>query len=257
MTGFITIERDLWDHPLFKREPMTEREAWIWMISQAAYAGTQHRVGAEVVAVERGSFMVTLRELQSQFMWQSDKRVRNFLQKLENHGMLTVLTLGKRNARKTHVSICNYDEYQSGGRSKDAAKTHRGRTGDAVKKQGNKVTREPKGSQDAGAIEILAQIVPQQLAADFAEHRRQIKKPMTENAAAAMVTKLRGHHDPGAVLTDSIANGWQGIFPEKIRPQFKAIKGGDHDQRNYNTPPHGHTHRPDAALEQIARLTGI
>lgn len=110
------------------------------MISKAAWAGTSHRVGADMVDVPRGSFMETLRNMQSTFMWASDKRVRNFLKKLENHGMITVLSVGKRNARKTHVTIRNYEEYQSGGRSKDAAKTHDGRSGDAVKKQGNKVT---------------------------------------------------------------------------------------------------------------------
>ena len=120
---------------------MSEREAWIWMISKAAWAGTSHRVGCDMVDVPRGSFMETLRNMQSMFMWGSDKKVRNFLKKLENHEMIAVLSVGKRNARKTHVTIHNYEEYQSGGRSKDAAKTHGGRSGDAVKKQGNKVTK--------------------------------------------------------------------------------------------------------------------
>lgn len=142
MSGFISIERDLWDHPLFAPSEMSEREAWCWMIARAAWAGTTHRIGSDVVQIERGQFMATLRQMQSAFMWGSDKRVRNFLKKLEKHGMIAVLTLGERNARKTHVTICNYNEYQSSGRSKDAAKTHEGRTTDAVNKQGNKVTIE-------------------------------------------------------------------------------------------------------------------
>jgi len=64
---------------------------------------------------------------------------------------------------------------------------------------------------------------------------------------------MRGYaRDPTTWLNQQ---GWTDEIPQS--PQFQAINGGDHDQRNYNTPPHGHTHRPDAALEQIARLAGI
>lgn len=146
MSGFVTIERRLWDHPLFTPAPMTEREAWMWMIAQAAWAETRHRVGSELVTVPRGSFMATLREMQSAFMWGSDKRVRTFLKMLEKEGMIGRTTLGAKNAPKTQISICNYDEYQSRGRTKDAPKTqdrtHHGRTTDAVKEQGNKGTTE-------------------------------------------------------------------------------------------------------------------
>ena len=172
MSGFITIERDIWDHPLFKPEPMTEREAWMWMIAQAAWSGTSHRVGSQMVDVPRGAFMATLRDMQSAFMWQSDKRVRTFLEKLQRHEMIKKVSFGAKNARKTHVTICEYEEYQSRGRTEsenetprttssqprttgrmesvdnvaenkrtDAPRTHGGRTGDAVKKQGNKETK--------------------------------------------------------------------------------------------------------------------
>jgi hypothetical protein len=151
LSGFISIERKLWEHPVFAPSPMTEREAWMWMLAKAAWAETPPRVGSEIIEIPRGSFMTTLRELQAAFIWGSDKKVRNYLKKLENHGMVAGATMGQRNARKTHVTICNYDEYQSVGRSKDAAKTHGGRTGDAVKKQGNKGTKETPNPLGKGA----------------------------------------------------------------------------------------------------------
>lgn len=142
MAGFITIERDLWDHPLFKRSEMTEREAWMWMLAQSAWDDTRHRVGSEMVEVQRGSFVTTLREMQSVFMWRSDKRVRTFLTMLEREGMIGRTTVGTANAPKTHVTICNYDKYQIDGRAKDAPGTHQGRAKDAVKKEYNNTTRE-------------------------------------------------------------------------------------------------------------------
>jgi len=149
MSGFITIERSLWDHPIFARAPMTEREAWIWMIGQAAWAETQHFVGGKSVKIERGSFVLTLREMQSKLMWASDKRVRNYLKKLENCCMIAVQILAEGNAKKTHVTICNYDEYQSKGRSKDANGTQTGRKRDAVK---NKVTKEQYNTEDKSSL---------------------------------------------------------------------------------------------------------
>ena len=234
MSGFITIERNTWDHPVLVRSEMSETEAWAWMIARATWAGTTHMVGDTLVSVERGSFMITLRKLQSEFMWKSDKRVRNFLKKLENHGMLAVQTMGQRNARKTHVTICNYDKFQKEGRTKDAPKTHDGRTTDAVKKQGNKVTKDTNVSLDANASKILSQAVSQEVAKDFIAARREMKKPVTERAARSMVKDLIGHHDPNAVIRASISNGWQGIFPDKIKPPLKSIDGGHNGEQSNN-----------------------
>jgi hypothetical protein len=35
--GFFAIDRGVWDHPLFAREKFSEREAWFWLISSAAW----------------------------------------------------------------------------------------------------------------------------------------------------------------------------------------------------------------------------
>ena len=125
MSGFISIERSIWDHPFFGKEPMSRREAWMWMLAQAAWKDTQHRVSGTLFDVPRGSFMATLREMQSAFGWQSDKKVRSFLKALEGADMIGRKTVGPRNSNKTHVTICNYDEYQSSGRTGDAPGTHR------------------------------------------------------------------------------------------------------------------------------------
>jgi hypothetical protein len=94
---------------------------------------TTHRVGGEVHDVPRGSFMATLRELQSTFMWRSDSRVRGFLVRLESERMIERTTRGPKNAPKTHVTICNYDEFQSRERTENAPKTHEERTDQRTK----------------------------------------------------------------------------------------------------------------------------
>jgi len=138
VSGWVAIDRGMFDHPFFAPGPMSEREAWVWMICRAAWSDTEHRTPKGVEVVARGTFFCTLRDMQRTWGWASDKRVRGFLSRAEAAGMIKA----KTDAGKTHVTICNYDEYQEAGRSVDAARTQRGRSTDALKKQGNKGTRE-------------------------------------------------------------------------------------------------------------------
>jgi len=126
MTRWIRVQVSIFDHDLFDEEPFTEREAWLWMITRAAWSETRHRVGSKVHVVSVGSFFVTLREMQEIFKWKSDKKVRGFLSLLEAENMISI----KTDAGKTQVSICNYSKYQDAGRSEDAGGTQRGRTKD-------------------------------------------------------------------------------------------------------------------------------
>lgn len=65
-------------------------------------------------------------------------------------------------------------------------------------------------------LELLSEVASEQVARDFIDHRKGMKKPMTVQAAKAMANRLRNHGNPDAVLLLSIENGWQGVFPEKI-----------------------------------------
>lgn len=58
---------------------------------------------------------------------------------------------------------------------------------------------------------------------DYIQHRNQIRKPLTDNAAKLVVRKLQKFAeegmDPTEVLEQSIENGWSGVF---------ALKNGGH-----------------------------
>ena len=255
VSGFVTIDRSIWDHQIFVPSAMTEREAWIWMISRASWAGTTHRIGSEIVDVKRGSFMVTLREMQSAFMWGSDKKVRNFLKKLEKSGMLTGESVGQRNARKTHVTICNYDEYQSAGRSKDAAKTHEGRTEDAVKEQGNKVTKEEANASLSPSVQKKASTAGSRISEDWALSKHLVEWALTEGAPNDLVrteaAKFKDYWIGVAGAKGRKAN-WDATWRNWIRkaiadqkPRLTAINGGNNAKANFDT-----NHR------EYARLVG-
>lgn len=236
MSGFITIERAIWDHHLFAKEPMSEREAWMWMLAQAAWKDTTFREDNDT---PRGSFWCGIRDLQSVFMWRSDKRVRGFLSRLEKEGMIARKTDARADARRTHkrthVTICKYDEYQSRGRTSGRGTDARA---DALKNNINNKQEDTNVSSRAEKpkpMDILSQILTPETAAAFCEMRSKLRAPLTIRAAENIAKKLQSAPDPEACANLSIENGWKGVFPENR--QLQVINGGQANGRQFANGP--------------------
>lgn len=117
--GFIAVDRGLFDHPVFAPEPYTEREAWLWLIAEAAWKPTTVRVGRAIVKVGRGELAYSLRFMATKWRW-SEPRVRRFLDKLSGRRTGDALVLVQATRDSTHITICNYDRYQDVRRTRDA-----------------------------------------------------------------------------------------------------------------------------------------
>ncbi|MET4862992.1 hypothetical protein [Morganella morganii] len=66
-------------------------------------------------------------------------------------------------------------------------------------------------------------------------YRTEIKKPLTKTMCSQQARKLAGHPDPDSVLCNSIANGWQGIFPDKVTGGRRTPKNNA-DSVHWNSP---------------------
>lgn len=148
--GWIQLHRRIFDHDMFDGEPMSSREAFIWLVANAAYKDTTHRVGSKRVLVPRGSIVTTLRELASAFGWESDKRVRGFLARLCDEGMVAVGSSGQRRWSRTHIEILNYDDHQSGQKQDVTTKPM------GLHSSGPPVERERPPEEDAQRESLLA-----------------------------------------------------------------------------------------------------
>ena len=113
--GVVAISRGIWDHPIFAPEPFTEREAWQWLIHQAAWRPTKTRPGRALMDLERGQLAFATRFMATKWKW-TETRVRRFLRRLESDAM--VIVQPTRNA--TRITVCNYNRWQFGGRIDDA-----------------------------------------------------------------------------------------------------------------------------------------
>lgn len=61
---------------------------------------------------------------------------------------------------------------------------------------------------------------------DWCQHRAEIKRPLTATTCAKQAKTLAGHHDPDAVINQSISNGWTGLFPDKVVAGGRTVGNG-------------------------------
>jgi len=116
VTGHINVARSIFDHPMFDDgKPLSDREAWLWLISNAAWRPVQIKVrngrASEMLNLNRGQLSFSRSFLRKAWRWTSEKRVRTFLNRLERERMVDLLT-GKL---QTVISIRNYGVFQYGG----------------------------------------------------------------------------------------------------------------------------------------------
>ena len=107
--GYVKIARGIFKHTMFKNEPFTEREVWIWLICGASYKDDTIRIPNTniVTQIKRGEYMASYRFLAKKFKWPLSK-VKRFIERLKSGTMLsTRVTQGI-----TFITIENYDEYQ-------------------------------------------------------------------------------------------------------------------------------------------------
>lgn len=120
--GVFAVDRGIWADPDFADEAFSEREAFIWLVGQAAWKATRARVGSAVIELERGQCAFSTRFMAAAWKW-SEARVRRFLSRLTDRK--TVCT--KTDARATQITICNYDRFQRVSLPSDAPATHQRR----------------------------------------------------------------------------------------------------------------------------------
>jgi len=105
--GTFNVARAIWDHPVFAPSPFSEREAFLWLVSEASWKPRTVRAGKVIVDLERGQLCASLRFMAEAWGW-SKSRVERYLKRLENHAMICA----KSGTGQMVLTIQNYNEYQ-------------------------------------------------------------------------------------------------------------------------------------------------
>lgn len=120
--GYYQMARGWMENDFFSQEPFTEREAWQWLIEQAAWRPSRAKVKGTIVALERGQLSFAVRFMAEKWQW-SKSRVDRFLKRLVAENMVKIASKNRDNSGTTAghpagqgqsiLTICNYDKYQS------------------------------------------------------------------------------------------------------------------------------------------------
>ena len=108
--GFIMLSRKLFSHRIWKASrTFSECEAWIDLIQSARFEATQLKasIGGREITYGRGQYPASISFLSKKWKWDSEKKVRNFLDMLKRDGMITTDASQGMNV----ITLCNYDLY--------------------------------------------------------------------------------------------------------------------------------------------------
>lgn len=108
--GWVTIKRKITGHWLWNEKPFSKGQAWIDLILMAQHKQKELMHRGQKLTLARGQLVTSERKLSSRWGWSRGK-VKNFLNKLEKDGMVTIK---KKPKEITVVTIVNYCFHQNG-----------------------------------------------------------------------------------------------------------------------------------------------
>jgi len=131
-SNWVAVHREMRFHPITgflnpdgtprKGILINEANAWLDLICEANWRDREVNNNGKVMLIERGQIMAARNWLAKRWGWTEDK-VRWFVKKLENAGMITLATkpdhTQSNTQRRAHfsniITLCNYKIYQTIG----------------------------------------------------------------------------------------------------------------------------------------------
>jgi hypothetical protein len=238
--GHINVARSIFDHPMFDDgKPLSDREAWLWLISNAAWRPIQIMVrngrASEMLNLDRGQLSFSRSFLRKAWRWTSEKRVRTFLARLRQEGMLDLQT----GQLQTIITICNYGVFQSGGQLMGPA------NGPVMGQQ-----RAGNGPEEENIINIKKNMLPPPSPAGFDDwyaiyprkkQPQDAKKAFAKLMASGLITL-----DALMAKTRTFAANWQN--EPKDRRKFIPYPASWLNAGGYDDEPEGNGESAPAAI---------
>lgn len=214
MSGYIRLYRGWRDCDAFGDEPMSEREAWLWLIEHAAWKPmTRSTLKGERIRIDRGQMHVSLRALEKVFGWGKNK-VARFLRRLEDCEMIGTAS----GQSGTILTILNYAKYQDDRDGRDTETgTASGRSRDTQEegKEG-KEEKTPAPKRGRTVDFDIPDWIPAEPWAAFVAMRKRKKAPVDSYIAGKLFTKLEkiasGGWDVSKVLDKATLNNWTDVY---------------------------------------------
>lgn len=214
--GYVLIYRRLLDHSIFRTD--AEAMAFAWMVLRASWREVDVRYKDRPIKLQRGQLAMSVRDMATHLERSKDWANR-FLTRLVDRDMVSVDSA----TGVTIISINNYNAFQldpkgQSDRTATAARQDRDTTATQNNK-GNKDKEENKGNSKKADAFSIPDWIDADAWSDWEEQRKQIKKPLTDQARKLAINVLREGVDAGwsvrQIIDHNINGGWTGMFVPK------------------------------------------
>lgn len=187
MSGWFAVKHGIADHEVFKGD-FARVGMFIWMVDNAAFKDTLIDIGGKPYTVPRGALCFAQRFLATKFRL-STKALRTFLSELERHGIIktTVVSTGQgTKTKRTQITLCNYEKYQSFGNKTEPKGKQKGN-------EEEQVNNIPVGSADKSALDLASIIFTKGV--DYLK-----ASGVKDKSARSLLGKWRKEHGDGATI---------------------------------------------------------
>ncbi len=232
---WVKIHRAMMEHAVWESDWLVR--LFLWCIFKASYADRK----VFGVDLKKGQF-ITGRSKAADELGVDQSRWYRGMQKLQEYGCVVI----ESNSNRTTVTVCNYETYQakdSDDRTAIEQQSNSNRT--AIEQQSNtkeeinnskkgKKGRREEHSNAAGAAEV---VIPESLSSEvflsawslWLEYRKERRLTTRQATLSAQLDALAplGPEAAARCVLLSRQNGWQGIFPDKVRAQVQSDPRGN------------------------------
>lgn len=206
MSGWIKIHRKFLDWQWFGKSESVH--LFLYLLLKANHKDSQW----QGVDIKRGQFISSLGKISAD-TGISLQSIRTLLNKFEKTNEIELKSTNKF----TIVTICKYECYQDETDQTNKQLTNKQQT---TNKQ---LTTNKNDKKEKNNKELILD--------SWIEYRKQIKKPIKEATQETILDKMQNftEEDCKFVINNSIENGWQGLFWDKL-PKLELTD----EQQHYN-----------------------
>lgn len=264
--GFIMLSRKFFSHRIWRASrTFSDCEAWLDLIQSARFEATRltASIGGRNITFGRGQYPASIKYLSEKWGWNSEKKVRNFLNELKKEGMITTDCSQGMNI----ITLCNYDLYNTPQKAEegepkgkanyvtdselnDALGRLRGEVLEAISNLGrdwgknNKKDNNNKDSSNIPPTPLKGESADLcfvredflEVFKSWIDYKREIKNSYRSRKSLELcynkLLRMSGG-DPeraGRIVEQSISNGWKGLF------ELKQENNGRTDKQTNGAP---------------------
>ena len=109
--NFLQLSRDIMRTPYYRDKPFNRGAALIDLMLLTQYEDVDEIKNGQMIKYKRGHIYHSIEELRKRWGWKDNRRVKRFLDMLQDHGHITYTTSN----RGTEIVMLHYEEWQGYG----------------------------------------------------------------------------------------------------------------------------------------------